>query len=154
MKLKTLLHEFSKKRHLKPLDPDYSGKCRIVINDTLFVTFEPSLLSGGFFVYSMLCKVPPERELELLKVAMSGNLFFRETGRSSIGYHESSRAFCFFHYFEEGETSYAHFERQFEEYLEYLAYWKARLEQELSKEPPIRSKEQDLGSKEKKVFFV
>lgn len=127
MNLEYILQEFGKKNGLGQLQLKASGKCSVVVNNHLVVTFESSLVDQGFFIYSVISEVPIEREKELYLIALKGNLFHKETGGGSIGYHESSNSLILFFYLEEEEIKYSVFEKKFENFISHLVYWKNKI---------------------------
>lgn len=123
MKLEAILEQYSAKKNLGKLAFDSSGICRVIINENSIVTFEKSLDGQGFYAYAPVGKIPPETEREVCLMALWGNLFGRETGQAILGYLPNTKTLVLFEYFDEGTTTYAEFERKFDMFVGYLAYW-------------------------------
>lgn len=158
MKLEHLLEEFGIKKGLGKLGLDSLGKCRVVVDNWLMLNIEKSLDNRGFFLYSVVTEVTPEREKELGLMALGGNLFCKETGEANLGYLPQSRALVLFSYIEEATIDYPGFEEKFSKFIQYLAYWKNKVEQEAS--PQLRDIALDKHildlqrHKDLKIFFA
>lgn len=158
MKVEHLLEEFGLKKGLGKLELGALGKCRIVVDNVLVVTIEKSLDNRGFFIYSVVSEIPPEKEKELGLMALGGNLFRKETGEASLGFHPKSRALILFSYIDEGVIDYAGFEDKFNDFIKYLAYWKNKVEIEAPPELNDISIEKHIFDlkkhKDLKIFFA
>ena len=158
MKLEHLLQEFGKKKELGKLELAPSGKCKVVVNNKLVVSFEKSLDGKGFFIYAVVTQIPPEREKELSLMALGGNLFRKETGDASLGYLPQSRSLVLFKYLEEANIDYPGFDNKFEKFLQYLAYWKNKVEVETAPELQDISLDKHIFDlqrhKDMKIFFA
>lgn len=127
MKLEDLLSEYGTKKGIGKFELNETGICRFIVNETTVVSFEKSLDGKGFYIYAVVCTVPPEREKEIAVMALSGNLFRRETGEANLGYIPSSNTLVLFEYVEEYATTFPLFEKKFHEFTQYLAYWIAKI---------------------------
>jgi Tir chaperone protein (CesT) family len=150
MNLESILQDYGKEQNIGKLQLDASGLCNLLVNETQIVTFEQSLSDEGFYVYSAIGAVPVGKELEYGQMALKGNLFGKETGRSSIGYVEQTRTLVLFEYFDNNGLKYMHFNERFNEFLQHLFYWKLKIQL------PSKNLEQkpQVEDKNKKVFYV
>jgi hypothetical protein len=123
MQLSSLLKELGAKKGLGKLTLDENGICRLIVNKDCLIAFEKSLIKDQFYLYSSVGVLSSEREKEVSLLALKGNLFGSETGQASLGYHPKTRSLILFESFLEKELAYAEFEKKFEKFLQYLAYW-------------------------------
>lgn len=128
MKLEDLLIEFGNLNGLGRLSLNPTGTCYLTINDSLIVSFEKSIRGQEFYLYSTVGQLPPGREKEFSLMALSGNLFGKETGHASLGYVPDSHSLVLFERFEEDATDIHSFCNRFSEFLSYLTYWTSKLE--------------------------
>ncbi len=128
MDLESLLIELGKSNHLGKLQLDSSGICTLLINDNYLITFEKSLENEGFFLYSNIGMISPEKEREISLMALKGNLFGKETGQASIGYVEESSTLVLFEYFDINNIDYPQFSQRFDAFLKHMFYWIMKLE--------------------------
>jgi len=94
MDLKSLITQYLRLKSGYPLQKDESI-IKLQINDTV-VAFEEALEGNAFFMFAVIDTVPHERELEIMREALSGNLFHKETGDASIGYDKETRTLVLF----------------------------------------------------------
>lgn len=158
MSLSDLLKELGEKKGLGTLALDATGVCRLIINKDQLLTFEKSLKEGVFYLYSSVGELRPDREKELTLLALQGNLFGNETGQASLGYLPKERSLVLFETFDENQLYYPEFERKFEEFIGYLAYWINKLKkpsaptmEDISLDKHVRDLQQH---KDLKIFFA
>jgi hypothetical protein len=129
MKLEDILIQFGNIKGLGRLSLNPSGTCYLTINDSLIVSLEKSIRDNEFYLYSTVGQLPAGREKEFSLLALSGNLFGRETGHASLGYVPNSHSLVLFERFEEDATDIHSFCDRFGEFLSYLTYWTTKLEE-------------------------
>lgn len=158
MNLPNLLKQLGEKKGLGSLSLDSSGVCRLIVNQDQLLTFERSLKEGTFYLYSSVGEINADRERELTLSALQGNLFGNETGQASLGYLPKERALVLFETFNEDQLHYPEFEKKFEEFIQYLAYWINKLKkpsaptiEDISLDKHIRDLQQH---KDLKIFFA
>lgn len=158
MKLEDLLEQYSKRKKIEHAGLDEAGLCRLVINESLIVALEKSLDGRGFYLYSSVGKVPPEREREISLMALKGNLFGRETGQASLGYLPTKGVLVLFEFLEEACTDLPIFERKIDQFAAYTAYWINKLEQKKAPELDEISLQKHVfdlqDHKNMKIFFA
>lgn len=128
MLLENIIESYKKHYHLDELKLDSSGQCNLVINDDLIVTIERSIDEVGFFVYGAIGTIAVGDEQKVALMALQGNLFGKETGRSSIGYVEQTRTLVLFDYFELEKVRFNDFLIRFDHFIEHLYYWKMKMQ--------------------------
>jgi len=140
------------------LELDESGVCRLLINDSCVVSLEQSLDGQGFYLYATVGSIPLGQEKKFGMMALTGNLFGKETGKSSLGFAADSRSLVLFRYFDADTTDTHTFTQKLETFMQYLTYWMNKIEetaisglQEVSLEKHIY----DLQAHQKmKIFFA
>lgn len=152
MKLEDILIEFGNLKGLGRLSLNSSGTCYLTINDTLIVSFEKSIRNNEFYLYSTIGPLPAGKEKEFCLMALSGNLFGKETGHASLGYEHNSHSLVLFERFEEDATDIHSFNNRFNEFLSYLTYWNSRLEAAESADGSAHK--QDEVQPKKTIFFA
>lgn len=131
MKLEPLIYEFSMRRtNIEFFAPDSQGRHSALVENTHLIHFETSNSKAGFFLYAGIIKVPKDQEHRIFKSALEGNLFHKETGDASIGYHEESQWLILQKFFEETNFVYSLFEENFDSFLKYLIHWKKKTGEE------------------------
>lgn len=153
MDLESILLEYGKLKNLGKLHLDSHGVCTLLINDNFLITFEKSLDKEGFFVYAAIGALPVGKEQELSLIALSGNLFGKETGRANIGYVEQSRSLVLFEYFDEDTIDYPHFSQRFNHFIQHLFYWVVKMEysDQISNHSSLQN---DTKPAHKKIFYA
>lgn len=151
MKLEDILIEFGNLKGLGRLSLNPSGTCYLTINDSLIVSFEKSIRNNEFYLYSTIGTIPAGKEKEFCLMALSGNLFGRETGHASLGYVPNSHSLVLFERFEEDATDIHSFSDRFNEFLSYLTYWNSKLE---AVESADGSAHKDEVQPKKTIFFA
>lgn len=155
MDLEGILLEYGKAMNLGKLHLDLSGICTLLINDDYLVSFEKSLHHDGFYVYASIGVIIPGKEEEVGLMALEGNLFGKETGQAGIGYVSQTRTLVLFEYFDNHDTTFADFSQKFNKFLQYLFYWKMKLESaDLSDQPIPKKTDSHRAYGHKNVFYA
>lgn len=155
MTLETILMEYGKAKHLGKLQLDSSGVCTLLFNKNYLVTFEKSLNKDGFYVFSSIGTMPPNKEQEISLMVLKGNLFGKETGQASIGYVEQTRTLVLFEYFDNNTTDFTHFSQRLNQFLQHLFYWVVKLESTDQSVPQHTLKNDILQAHaHKKIFYA
>lgn len=141
MKLEDLLAQLSESEELGELKLDSNGICRILINENYLIAIERDLSEEKFFLYSNIGIIPGGFEGEIGLLALTGNLFGKETGNSHIGYVPQTRSLVLFQDFNEESTDFPTFQKTFREFVQYLVYWTSKLEKTINKNHNISSPE-------------
>ncbi len=128
MNFDVLINEFVKSHGIS-VSLDKDGICHFLINNTIAVSLEKTLDEKGFFLYTILSKIPPGRELPFTLAALEGNLFGKETNLSSIGYDPQTNSLVLFRHFDGFHTHLSDLSQGFEEFLQIFAHWMNKLKQ-------------------------
>lgn len=133
MILSEVLSELAKVYHLPSLKLNAYGKCTLVINETLPISFETALagtatLSEGFFVYAVVGQLADKVEASEVLSYLNANLFGSQTGRATLGYDSHTHSLVLFEYFNENALDFPSFLARFTLFTGYAAYWLTRME--------------------------
>lgn len=127
MNFDTIIDDFFRSHGISSTSFDEKGILHFLINDTLAISLEKTLDGEGFFVYTILGKIPAGRELTFAMAVLEGNLFGKETNRSSIGYDPLTHHLVLFRYFNGMHLDIHSLSKGIEEFLEVYAHWIAKL---------------------------
>lgn len=78
--LQDLLDEYARAIGLNSLQLDENGRCGLWFDDKFSVTIEYSPENEAVVFFSELGGIPPDRELELCRLLLEANHFWRHTG--------------------------------------------------------------------------
>lgn len=127
MNFDTIINEYARSHGIAPLAFDEQGILHFLINDTIAVSIEKTLDNQGFFIYTVLGKIPAGRELTFTLATLEGNLFGKETGRASIGYDPLTHSLVLFRYFDGAYLETNTLANGFDDFLQIYAYWMGKL---------------------------
>lgn len=156
MHLEEVLREYGRRQGLGKLELDDEGICRLMINKTSTISFEESFTLAGFFMYAAVGVLTLEQEKETALMALSANLFGRETGRSYLGYDANTRALVLFEFVSSEGLTYARFQTYFEEFIHYMLYWISKFEEVQTQTTGVPSFKKGMhhGEEDKNIFFA
>lgn len=155
MRLEEILKEYSRVKNTGKLELNEMGVCRLYINNSLVVSLEKSLDGHGFYIYATIGSLPADKENQTILMALSGNLFGKETGRANIGFSEKTRSLILFEYFEETAMTFEAYLERFEKFVRYVSYWMVKLEKRSkSEEEEYPSHNPPLAVHNMRIFFA
>lgn len=125
MELKSLINQYLRLKGGYPLQSNDSV-IKLTINDDTIIAFEESLDHGNFYLFSIIDSITPERELEVLKEALTSNLFHKETGEGSIGFDKDTKALVLFEKISLEHMDEYKLQERITKFLAYLSYLKAK----------------------------
>ena len=128
MKLEDIVLELGVRKDFGKIEPNDAGIYYVVANEKSVVAIEKSLDEKGFYIYSSVGVLPEGLEEELGLKALAGNLFGKETGHATLGFHSDTRSLILFQYFAEEPLTIMEFENSFDLFVNYLAYWVEKVE--------------------------
>ncbi len=117
--LEDLIKEWSNGKH----SLDDRGICTFMLNDQYPVSIENALDESGFYIYSVIGKVPAENENAIALLIAKANLFGKETGLSSLGYDDKTQTLILFQYMAHENATLASLTHHLNEFHAYRAHW-------------------------------
>lgn len=158
MKLLDLLKEYGSQKKIGPLQLDDQDTCRLLLDQSTVISLENSMDGEGFYIYAPVFIGAPEIVESLGLEALSGNLFGRETGSASLGWHPESQQLILFQYLKTDLLDSTLFEKTMDSFIERLHYWSEKFEEESWESPEEFSMERHFESlphhEEMKIFFA
>lgn len=128
MSFEEFLPQLKEELALSHLEKKKDGRCVFTVNGQRPLVLEPSIHEGVFFLYAVICEVVQESELQVLREALSANLFFKKTGQASLGYDIQLGMLVLFQRFEQRELTAKKLAEEVRAFAQQLLYWAHRFE--------------------------
>lgn len=159
MTLKELLIQWNRKPNAPKISVDSNGIYTVPIKDRYYLSFEESIDTKGFYIYSVVAKMNPEENLAWAVQALESNLFGKETGKNSLGFDSNTRALILFKYLSYNEINSQLFNDHIEEFIAYRNYWEKKIQQltkgqNKKKQSMSQSLSESVSGKKVDIFFA
>lgn len=129
--LEHLLLELSKRYHFSLKEESLPKKWfYLSIDATTSLKFNE--LESGFTIESLICQTPKELKEDLLILLMKANFLGQGTQGAMLALSETGSSLIFKKDIEQN-LSYIEFKEKIEEFVNYLNYWKKRINEEIQK---------------------
>lgn len=128
---------------------EMSGTCMIEYDRRFFVSLEESVSGDKFFIFSVIGELAIETLNEVAGDILISNLFGRETGRSSIGYDDTTQSLILFRVVPYDNLTPHSFSEALNEFLAYRIYWDNKLSDLISK----KNNSTPISSQNLNVYF-
>ena len=110
------------------------GVYRLLVDQQWLLCLEAIEEEGCFFLFSSVCEIPKQGEVEALRSALSGNLFGKETGDAVLALHLDTDLLILFRRFEEATLRHEELMQGVQEFISLLRHWKEKIQRKSLKE--------------------
>ncbi len=141
----------------QPLQPDSLGVYHFIVNERFSLHVERASDEKTLFLYAEVAVIPTTFQHSVLRVAMEGNLYGRQTGKGILGYDPQASSLIYTQRFPEDIPA-EQFYEELEQYLGILKFWQDKVEDIVLQDPSehfVDSKVKEaLGKQDLEIYMA
>ncbi len=113
---------------LDNIGPDENNGCRLIFDENLEVDIEKSTEEDSFWMHAVVSRISLENKASFYETLLEANLFGMGTGNAYFGLDLNREEILLFTKISLKNLDYHTFEKNIEEFVNRLEYWKDKLE--------------------------
>lgn len=156
MKLNEILLEEKQRADQWEIEEDEYRVIRIWINDQHLIHLRNSPDEKLFYLYAKVSSLPPQpHQVKIYETLLEANLFGKQTGLAVLAIQIKSNSIILMRTFETSVTTFESYSRGFQDFMNYLVYWKEEMQRLITTLPDSHEDLLNIMSKRnQQILFI